>query len=164
MMIDNDILYSSQGHKRTRALFWETALPDDHPVMTLNRKEGYIAIRPLFIELVVDDPSEAIFAETVFGDVAFWENITKAKWMAPYLREWRMICDVKRKSYAFQAVVKEVKEGGRSSFTAAKYLIEEPWNKDKKTKTTTAKIASQGSVSTDVLEDAERLFKQGFLK
>lgn len=129
-------LYSSQGHKRTRALFYETALPTDKPIITLgtHEKEGYFHLRSAFLEMCVEDPTEVNFAEAVFGDYAFWENITKAKWIEPYLNEWRRICDVKRKEMAFKALVSEVKTQGKMKVSAARYLIEEPWKDKRNTK------------------------------
>lgn len=130
-LFTHEQLHSSQGHKLTRALFWETRIGDDTPIMSLNRKEGYVCIRPIFIELTKNDPTELVFAEHVFGDYAFWKNVTKAKWMDSYLEEWRMVADVQRKSDAFRAVISEVRTQGRSAFSAAKFLIDEPW-KDKR--------------------------------
>lgn len=122
-------LHSSQNHRLTKALFLETCRPCDEPIMTLSRtqKRDLVVLKDIFIELTQDDPSEMSFAEYVFGDYGHWKLISDATWMQPYLSEWRMIADVKRKSKAFKSIVREVEEGGRNSYSAAKYLIDEPW-------------------------------------
>lgn len=132
-MFPKEMLLGSGGHMKTRSLFFETCLPTDEPFLSLKPQKDNAApsLRDIFITLVVDDPSEATFAETVFGDIRFWENLCNCRWMEPHLKEWRRIADAKRKSKAFKSIIKEIEEGGRSSFTAAKYLIEEPW-KDKR--------------------------------
>jgi len=137
MLFTFEQLHSSQNHRLTKALFLETCRPVDTPIMTLSRnpKRDLVVLRDIFIELTQDDPSEVEFAEYVFGDYGHWRLISDATWMEPYISEWRMIADVKRKSKAFKSIVREVDEGGRNSYTAAKYLIEEPWKpKDKDTK------------------------------
>ena len=135
-LFNEEVLYSNQGHRRTRSLFWETAVAGDNPVMSLRRSKKFLLLRPLFIEFVTNDPTELLFAEYVFGDYSYWKNITEAKWMDKYLDEWRMVTDTKRKAMAFEAVLQEARDKGRSAFSAAKFLIEEPWKnkRDKKTK------------------------------
>ncbi|MCA9368199.1 hypothetical protein KC887_08155, partial [Candidatus Kaiserbacteria bacterium] len=73
--------------------------------------------------------------------------------------------DVKRKSKAFQAIIKEVTNDGKNSYAAAKYLIEEPW-KQKRTKA--AKEESRATteealISSEVSEDLDRLREAGLL-
>ena len=158
-LFDKDQLYSAQGHKLTRSLFVETAVAGDTPIMTLSvhEKEGYTNLRTIFIELVSDDPSEYTFAEAVFGDYAHWNNITKASWMKPYLDEWRMCADVKRKAMGFDAAVREIKGKGRSAFAAAKFLIEEPWKDKRNPKTKEAVKKSTKTAASEVDKDVARL-------
>ena len=152
-------LYSPQGHRLTRALFAETAIKGDNPIMSLSPhdKEGFLNIRKLFIEMVADDPSEYDFAEHVFGDYAFWYNITQSKWMEPYLQEWRMVADVKRKSKSFKSLIREVENEGRSAFSAAKLLIEEPWKDKRNPKTKQAVQESTKRAVNEHKSDIARL-------
>lgn len=158
-MFDHEQLHSTQGHRLTRALFKETCRPADTPIMTLSRnpKEGLVQLAPLFVELVTDDPSEYVFAETVFGTYAHWKLIADAAWMEPYLEEWRLECDVRRKSAAFRGLYKDVLEGGRSATTSAKYLIEENWKDKRKPKVKEAAEKSTAKASETVSEDFLRL-------
>lgn len=129
-------LHSTLNHRKTKALFAETCNPDQEPIMTLgrNEKKGLVVLRDYFIDLVATDPSEYTFAETVFGDYAFWDNLSQATWIQPYLAEWRMVADVKRKSLAFSQLLTEVQSQGRNAYGAAKYLVEEPWKKGRPAK------------------------------
>lgn len=159
MLFTYEQLHSTQNHRLTKALFFETASDTSSAIMTLSRKpkRGLVCLRDLFLELTVDDPSEYEFAEHVFGDYAHWKLISDTAWMKPYLEEWRMVADVKRKSKAFKSVVREVDEGGRNSYTAAKYLIEEPW-KDKRRKGVKEQVeATKERASSAVASDFERI-------
>ena len=89
----------------------------------------------MFVNLTVNDPSEATFAEAIFGDVGYWLKARENKVLIPYLEDWRHEADVKRKSLAFQAIVDEVKTGGKSAFSAAKFLIDEPYKDKRNTET-----------------------------
>lgn len=152
-------LHSSLNHRLTKALFVETCSPEHQPLMTLGRREkkGLFCLRDIFIPMVAEDPSEYKFAEYVFGDYAFWDNLTKSTWMKPYLEEWRMVAATKRKSMAFEALAEEVK-GGKNSYGAARFLIEEPW-KDKRTKKEqeASRKSTEEAHKTVFREDAERL-------
>lgn len=162
-MFTEEILYTANGIRRTRSLFKEFAVSGDMPVFTLRRAEGYVRIKDLYIKFCVSDPSEADFAETVFGDVSFWKNIAKCDWIQEDLREWRETAEVKRKSKAFKAIIKEVESKGRASFSASKFLIEEPWKdkRDPKTKTQNKKTTSKASVQ--VRSDIQRLQEEGLI-
>ena len=156
-LIDPKYLLTTSGQRRTRSLFRETCMGSDTPVAALGRNPGdLIPVRQLFLSMVPEDPTEFMFAETVFGDYAHWKLIADAPWMKDYIEEWRMICDVKRKSDAFQSVLKEAKEG-RSAFSAAKYLIEEPWKDKRNTKTKEKVKESTKKAFDSVKDDVARL-------
>jgi len=155
-MFSDDVFYSSTGVRRTRALFKEVASTDDSPVFTLGKSDGtgeYISIRNLYIKFCVDDPSETNFSETIFGDVGLWLNISKCTWMAPHLEEWRMVCDTKRKAMAFEAVINEVKTSGKSAFSAAKFLIDEPWKVKRAPVRQRNKVKDEINKSTDAASE-----------
>ena len=148
-MFTREELYSSMGHMRTRSIFMEVNTKEEKPILSLRRgsHRGYPSLYDLYVSLCVDDPSEVVFAETVFGDLAYWEAIKKQKWFDNYYKEYVHVCDTKRKSLAFQAI------------------IEEPW---KQKRTAKAKEAVKESteaafVSDEVSEDLERLRESGLL-
>lgn len=158
-LFEYEQLHSNQGHRLTRSLFKETAKAYDEPIMTLARqpKEGLVQLAPIFIEMVTDDPSEYEFALHVFGNFAHWKLISESTWMQPYLEEWRMEADVRRKSSAFRRICSEAKDGGRSSYQAAKYLVEEPWKDKRNPKTKETHQASNEKAVAGIKDDVLRM-------
>lgn len=163
-MLTRDQIYTPQNRRKEQSLFVETCAYHNEPIFTVrDEKEGYISLRKLYLEYVPKDPSEAVFAETVFGDVGYWLHLRENKTLKPFFEEWREEAEVIRKSFAFKAIVEEVETKGKSSFSAAKFLIDEPW-KDKRnpavkkqSKETTSKAAHQ------VKSDLERLQEEGLI-
>lgn len=158
-------IWASNGNAKSLSLFSETCSPKDTPILSLNGgRKTLPCLRDYYVPLVAQDPSETLFAETVFGDLRFWLKIRDLDWMQKYLDEWRLMADTKRKQKAFEAVIREVEEGGRSSFTAAKYLIEEPWKDKRNTKTKEDSQKSSTQARSVYSEDIERLKEEGFLQ
>ena len=157
-----DQLWASNGSARTNSLFFESARPGDTPLMSLQSKtkEG-ICLRELYVPLVAKDPTEVLFAESVFGDVRYWLRLREAPFMKAYLEEWSKEADIKRKSDAFRLLIEEVKVEGKNSFAAAKYLIEEPWKGNTKAARTRKKETTEAAMSP-YKEDIERLKEDGY--
>ena len=162
--ISKENLWSSNNQARTHALFAESCKDFETPAMTLEKDDPNLpCLKNYYIDLVVKDPSECEFAETVFNDIAYWLALRETKFFQKYLEKWQTIVEIKRKKIAFSAIVKEVEEGGRSSFTAAKFLIDEPWKpKDKATRDKKRETTTQAfSVFND---DVDRLRENGLLQ
>lgn len=157
-MYDTTQLRNASGKMYTKALFYELNLGGSEVLFTLKHQDhkGYVSLRKLFISLTVHDPSEVTFAETVFGDMSYWTAIQNSPSLSEYIEEWRQVADIKRKSEAFKAIIDEVQNEGRNRYSAAKFLIDEPWkpkdraSKEKQKKTTQA-------ARTQVNDDVERL-------
>lgn len=148
-----ELCYARPERDQTKALF------------TLrNEKEGFISLKKLFVEHVASDPSEASFAEALFGDVGYWLRVRDAKELIQPLTNWREEAEVVRKSKAFKALVKEVEEDGKSSFSAAKYLIEEPWKDKRNPRVKKQSKATTSVASRQVKSDIERLKEEGLLQ
>ena len=126
-----------------------------------NEKEGFISLKKLFVEHTASDPSEVSFAEALFGDVGYWLRVRETKELAQYLNSWREEAEVIRKSKAFKAMVQEVEKNGKSSFSAAKYLIEEPW-KGRTKATKEAKTKTSNKAFDFVKQDLEGLKDKGY--
>ena len=157
-MFTYEQLHNANGVPYSNGLFYQTTIDKSTAIFTLGKehKDGYLSLRKLFIELTVDDPSEAVFAETVFGDVGYWLRLQESGALKDVIGEWREVAEVKRKSKAFTAIVNEIKNETRNSYQAAKYLIEEPWKpSDRKTRAATKKTTSDAFSS--VQEDIKRL-------
>jgi hypothetical protein len=81
-----------------------------------------------------------------------------------------MAATEKRKSVAFTAIIKEVRESGKSAFTAAKYLIEEPWlvgatATEKKEIAKNRRLSAEKAYSSTAFqEDMTRLREEGILQ
>lgn len=148
-LLTDEQLYSSSGIRKTRSLFKEFCRPGEDPCLSVSRqeKEGLIRLAPLFIDMVTADPSEYEFAEYVFGSYAHWKLIADAAWMQPYLQEWRMEADVRRKSLAFRTIVTDAQSANRTATTSAKFLIEERWKPQRKksVKETTEKTSEKAA-------------------
>lgn len=163
-LFSEEQLWASNGLAKTNSLFSETARQGDTPIMSLNGgNKNLICLRDLYVPLVANDPSEVEFAEYVFGDLRYWLKLKSAVFMPKYLEEWSQLADVKRKQKAFAAIIREINENGRSAFTAAKYLIEEPWKPTTK-KSTNNKIKSADEAKSAFSEDIDRLEQQGLLQ
>ncbi len=167
-ILSHSDLYAANGKARTKDLFIEY---NKDSVLSLSKegKDGAVSLYKLFVKLTVDDPSEVHFAEEVFGDTGFWLKLQLSPVLSDELKDWRKVASQKRKQKAFQAIIKEVEENGRSAFTAAKYLIEEPWKEIgtvKQKKEARAEIADSANAAyknDSVEKDMARLKTMGLL-
>ena len=123
-----------KGVVRTKSLFYE--LSYDKPefvIFTLkdqdleHKGKTYVSMSNLFRSLVPQDPTEYTFAMAVFGSWYVWEVIREAPQLKVYVSRWRREADIKIKSEAIKAIAEEMNSQGRSSFTAAKLLLERGW-------------------------------------
>lgn len=157
-----DQIYNNMNVPTFRPLIHEFSLEPSKVIFTMNKehKDGYISLYSLFVQFVVDDPTETKFAQEVFGDISYWFSIREFPAMKAYLEDWRHICDVLRKAKAFEVMVDEVKEKKRNSFQAAKYLIEEPWkSKTRSNRKKIEKSTEEAFSKFDVKDDLERIQK-----
>lgn len=163
-----DDLYNKSNNMLIRNIFCEWN-PDGLLTLDKNGKEGKVSLFKLYMAHCVDDPSEVTFAEEVFGDLFFWQNLSEANWFERDITEWRHLAATKRKQKAFKAIIEEVQTKGRSSFTAAKYLIEEPWKvgnatERKKIKKQISDSAEAALKDSSVQSDLRRLKEQGLIQ
>ena len=86
-----------------------------------------MSLQQLFVKMVPNDPTEYEFAQAVFGSWNVWKGISEAPQIKPYVNHWRNEVVVKIKSQAIQAIAEEMKSNGRSSFSAAKLLLDKGW-------------------------------------
>lgn len=136
------------------------------PIFTIrDEKEGLISLKKLYMSFVVDDPTESVFAEEVFGDLGYWLIAREMGPFKPVHQEWIREADILRKQIAFKAIMSEAKEGGRSAFSAAKFLIDEPW-KGRKAKAESKKTTEEAfaAVKNEYSEDYHRLKEQGLIQ
>ena len=127
-------LKGPNGKVRTKSLFYELSYYDPkHAIFTTKEQDivahgvKYTSLHQLYLSMVPHDPTEYDFAQMVFGSWDVWDTITKAPQVKPHVTRWRNEVEIKVKSQAIQAIALEMKEGGRSSFSAAKLLLEKGW-------------------------------------
>lgn len=162
-MLNKDDIWAANGHPKTSSLFKESCRWDDKPIMSLNGGDPTLpCLRDFFVPLVANDPTEVEFAEAVFNDLRYWLKLKEAKFMQPYLEEWRELADIKRKQMAFKALLDEVKTNGRSAATCARYIIEEPWKTSKSKKTEATKKRTTQKAVEPFSDDISRLQEQGY--
>lgn len=161
-LVPSTMLYGENNVARTASLFTEMAPSTERPIFSLGRGpgegSGIIPLRDLYVNYCVDDPTETVFAEEVFGDLFYWEQLKKASFMGKYLPTWRLIVDAKRKSRAFKSLVQKSKNG---DVMAAKYLIDEPWKKGVVEKTKARKTTKAALEGID--DDLARLREEGII-
>lgn len=169
-MIDKEKLWTQNGKPIFIGLIQELHQyknEDIKPIFTLREeKEGLISLQKLFVKYVAEDPTEVTFALTVFGSVDYWLMAKKMSGFQSHYEDLKLKADIARKSMAFRSIVAEVQTNGKSAFSAAKYLIEEPWTpktgkvqqrKQEATKKAFDKVMSETS------EDYARLKEAGHI-
>lgn len=151
MLFGPEYTKTPKGVVRTKSLFYELSYENqdnviftfkNHDLTPEDRNEAtqihgpyvkehsgrtYVSFSNLYRSLVPQDPTEYTFAMAVFGDWQVWEVIREAPQVKPYITKLRREAEVKIKSEAIKAIAEEAKAGGRSSFTAAKLLLERGW-------------------------------------
>ena len=171
-MFTHSDLYTHNNIFKYKELF-HTEPPYNGP-LTLRKEnhDGKISLYKLYLSFAVEDPTEIVFSEEVFGEHAWWLRACETFLLKPHLEEWRMIAAEKRKQIAFKAIMDEVKtsaKAGKSAFAAAKYLIEEPWKNGKsvadkkRIKKQIMETADAAFQSKEIQSDYNRLKEQGIL-
>jgi hypothetical protein len=120
---------------RTKSLFYELCYKDptyalftlkENDLEALNGKT-YLSLHKLFVSMVPNDPTEYEFALTVFGSWDVWSRIRKSPELVREYKKWRAEADIKIKSQAIKSIAEEMVSNGRSSFSAAKLLLDRGW-------------------------------------
>lgn len=169
-LMTRDQMYNVSNQAILRPFIWEFfgQFEKDKPIFSLYKEDGYEgthSLRKLYMQYCVEDPTEVTFAEQVFGDVHYWLIIREQKFIEDALKQYRREADVRRKALAFKSIVKEVKSNGRSAFTAAKFLIDEPWAQGnsvaekKKIAKGKAETTQEAYETSQAVEDFKRLMK-----
>ena len=163
-------LKTTNGITRTKSLFYELSYHDpEYAIFTTKEQDievngrKMVSLQQLYVAMVPNDPTEYEFAQTVFGSWEVWEKIKKAPQIAPFVKRWQNEVEIKVKSQAIQAIAMEMKEGGRSSFSAAKLLLEKGWLDKDNASQAKRKLAAKEQQEQDkqalalLSEDADRL-------
>lgn len=170
LMFSLSQLKGVNGKARTISLFYELSYADPSDALfTLKEQDieahgkHYLSLQALYLSMVPNDPTEYEFSQVVFGSWDIWQNISKCPGVKVYVERWRREVEVKVKSEAIKAIAEEMKTGGRSSFSAAKLLLDKGWlDKDNasqaKKKLAAKEEQEQNKQALSLLsQDAERL-------
>lgn len=157
---------STAGSWITGGLFKETASigRESSVVMTLQGEDtnDYKSFPKLYLALTESDPTEYTMALAVFGSWEHWVAVSKAVSLKPVIAKLREEMSVRQKSKAMQYMITEVAEKGKSSFQAAKLLLDKPWVEKQTTAAARKQAKAQATkedqqVLRDFKEDAKRL-------
>jgi|SRR6056300_1847226 hypothetical protein len=170
MMFSPSQLKNASGKFITKSLFYELSyIEPKYSIFTLKdydmefEGKALVSFPKLYLSIVSNDPTEYEFSQVVFGSWEHWQAIAKSPFVKPYINKLRKEVEVKVKSEAIKAIAEEMKSNGRSSFSAAKLLLEKGWlDKDTASKAK-QKLAAKEQQEQDkealalLSEDAERL-------
>lgn len=163
-------LYGKGNVPYTQKIFYEWVGEKGLVNLSKEEKKGTIPLRKLFIPMTIKDPTEVEFAEYVFGDYSYWQYLERRtkSWTAKHIAEWRHLANIGRKSEAFKTIYQELQDG-KSSYQAAKYLIEEPWkvaaSDDKRgARKEVRETAEEAFELSGVSEDLKRLKEEGLIQ
>lgn len=132
-MFSEDQLLNESGKLRSKSLFYELCYDLEYALFTLKEEdivvEGkvLVSLPKLYMAIVPQDPTEYTFAKAVFNSWDIWSRMANSTTLRNYVKNWRKEAEVKIKSEAIKAIAEEMKSGGRSSFSAAKLLLEKGW-------------------------------------
>jgi hypothetical protein len=173
--IPREVLYNASGKVRARALLWEVDWKPSEAIFTIRDTDKYItledgskkflkSIKKLFVDSCSNDPTEYEFAMTVFGSWDVWSVISNQNILKKhYLPKWRQEAVIRIKSKAIKSIHDEMVTGGRSAFSAAKFLVDKGWlDKEdvpsRKTKEQKAREEREDQEAFNLLnEDAKRM-------
>ena len=134
MMFQYENFKGSNGKTKTKSLFYELCYSDtEDAVFTLKDRDleahgkMYLSLQKLYLQMAPADPTEYEFALTVFGSWDIWQKVSNASGVKIHILRWRKEVEVKVKSEAIKAIAEEMKTKGRSSFSAAKLLLDKGW-------------------------------------
>lgn len=168
-MTTEKVWKNEQGKWITKALFYETTLPEnrDYCVYTLKNEDmevdgvTYWSLRKRFVEC--DDPTEYEFATRHLGGWQHWKVLSESETLKSHVEEWREERDVRLRSVGVKKLV-DLAAGEDSSFQAAKWLADKGWvDKDvsKRGRPSKAEVAKEtkrrADISSRVAEDMKRL-------
>jgi hypothetical protein len=170
MMFNEKQLRTSQGKLRTKSLFWELSyFEPEHVIFTLREEDlvkgdkTYVSLRKLYLSYCCTDPTEYTFAWAVFGSWETWQQLCRSNYIKKDIDTWRREVEIKIKSEAIRSIADEMRTGGRSSFGAAKLLLERGWLDDKNASKAKEKLKAKEEEELNqqalslLSEDAERL-------
>lgn len=125
-MVDKSRFKNSNGTFYTQGLFYETCGVDkSSAVYTLKDRdhEGLPSLKLLYLQ--AKDITEYKFAQEHLGGLEHWEKLLSCGWFEDYLYIWRKELLLQLKSEALARIQNIAREGGKESFVANRFLLQE---------------------------------------
>lgn len=119
-------LWSGANQPMTTALFVETAIHGKDNILFTFENEphsGYLSFPKLYRKFYKEDPTEYLFAMTVFGSWEHWTRLLNSS-VRPRIEQVRKEAEAYLDSQMVGNILKEANSGSRNSFTASKYILE----------------------------------------
>lgn len=154
----------STGRYLTKALFIEhsdgrfpapfTLKSEDDPVT------GAKSLKRLYME--AEDPTEALFAEEVFGEQGHWWKLRGSQWFARYADQWHQELEDRLAAEGVRRMIAISKKTDKD--TAARWLAEKGWKPKRKAgRPTSAEIERERKTAAEDASfygaAAERMFE-----
>lgn len=142
----------AQGRHRTQGLFYETAPPEyrkkyDIPYTLKEhdweaRGTTYLALRQIYLSF--RDPTGYTFAIETLGSWDHWKKLMNAPFFKDHYKAWSEELDLLLQTEGIAHLRQEVKGGGKSAASAAKWLADKGWaSKDSKGRPSSKKIEQE---------------------
>lgn len=133
MKVDKSKFKDEKGRYIVQGLFLEDRYNTDLAVYTLAGEDKdykgqlFPSLKRLYLEC--GDPEEYTFATTYLYDWPHWQRLCKNSIVGKEIDTWREELILSLRSEALESVITQAMDG---SFQAAKFVIEEGWNKRKR--------------------------------
>lgn len=165
----NDSSFRLSNRKRLlKGLFYEMTSSDKTGVKYTLKDEdhlGYPSLSRLYLS--VSDPTEYQFALSYLESWDHWQQLCECTWFKPFIARWRQELEVKLKSEAIAAIIKDSRDShSKTKFTANRFIVEKGWepkegqsrNRGRPSKESIKQAATDLLTdSADVHEDFKRL-------
>jgi hypothetical protein len=165
----NDSSFRLSNRKRLlKGLFYEMTGADKTGVKYTLKDEdhlGYPSLSRLYLN--TSDPTEYQFALSYLESWDHWTQLCACNWFKPFISRWRQELEVKLKSEAIAAIIKDSRDSqSKTKFTANKFIVERGWEpkegqgrtRGRPTKEQISQAANQlATESLQVQEDLERI-------
>jgi len=120
----------------------------------------YWSLYRMYMHFCKEDPTEYEFAQAVFGDWSYWQDLCERDFFAPHIAEWREELKEFWKMKAVKAMKTQVEEG-TAAFSTLKYLADNGYVEKERGRPSKRKIKEEAEKiaksKDDVKEDWERL-------
>ena len=161
-----DITHPTTNQTMTNQLFFENYKDNDKAIFTLKDKDFvdpkgtlYPSLKKLYLES--DDPTEYVFAKTVFGSWKIWKKVRSCKLVKELIDDWKEELEIKMRSQAQLKIVEISNSKSPNAMQAAKYVDQEIFKRHQRGHPSKEEVQGhlnkEAKVATRVSDDMKRL-------